>query len=131
MADVTSPLGGEPFGPADAGDVSCSARRRRVRRSRRARARKPCRSAPVYRGREGEPAGDDLVTHVAFSHHPAVHALAQAMGQAGTTAAGPARAAFDGLRLEVATGTLTLGSDGYATMPMYVARATRHGLEVA
>ena len=76
-------------------------------------------------------AGDDLVTHVAFSHHAAVHALARAMEQAGSTAAGPVRTALDGLRLEVATGTLTLGSDGYATMPMYVARATRQGLEVA
>ena len=76
-------------------------------------------------------AGDDLVTHVAFSHHAAVHALARAMEQAGSTAAGPVRTALDGLRLEVATGTLTVGSDGYATMPMYVARATRQGLEVA
>ncbi len=76
-------------------------------------------------------AGDDLVTHVAFSHHTAVHALARAMEQAGTTAAGPVRAALEGLEVETATGTLTLGSDGYATMPMYVARATRAGLEVA
>ena len=76
-------------------------------------------------------AGDDLVTHVAFSHHTAVHALAGAMEQAGSTAAGPVREALDGLQLQVATGTLTLGSDGYATMPMYVARATRQGLEVA
>ena len=70
-------------------------------------------------------------THVAFSHHTAVQALARAMENAGTTAAGPVRAALDGLRLEVATGTLTLGSDGYATMPMYVARATRDGLKAA
>ncbi len=76
-------------------------------------------------------AGEDLVTHVAFSHHAAVHGLARAMEQAGSTAAGPVRAALDGLRLEVATGTLILGADGYATMPMYVARATRDGLEVA
>ena len=76
-------------------------------------------------------AGDDLVTHVAFSHHTAVRALARAMEQAGTAAAGPVRAALDGLQLEVATGTLALGSNGYATMPMYVARATRGGLEVA
>ena len=76
-------------------------------------------------------AGDDLVTHVAFSHHTAVRVLARAMEQAGTTAAGQVRAALDGLQLEVATGTLTLGSDGYATMPMYAARATRGGLEVA
>ena len=76
-------------------------------------------------------AGDDLVTHVAFSHHAAVHALARAMEAAGTTAAGSVRAALGGLRLETATGELRLGSDGYATMPMYVARATRHGLEVA
>ena len=76
-------------------------------------------------------AGGDLVTHVAFSHHTAVHALARAMERAGTTAADPVRAAFDGLRLGVATGELALGSDGYATMPMYVARATRRGLEVA
>ena len=76
-------------------------------------------------------AGDDLVTHVAFSHHTAVHALARAVEQAGTTAAGPVRAVLDGLRLEVATGTLTLGSSGYATMPMCVARATREGLQVA
>ena len=76
-------------------------------------------------------AGDDLVTHVAFSHHTAVHALARAMEQAGGTAAGAVRAALDGLQLDVATGTLTLGSDGYATMPMYAARATRGGLEVA
>jgi hypothetical protein len=75
-------------------------------------------------------AGDDLVTHVAFSHHTAVRALARAMEEAGTTAADPVRAALDGLRLEVATGELALGSDGYATMPMYVARGTRHGLEV-
>ena len=75
--------------------------------------------------------GDDLVTHVAFSHHTAVHALARAMEQAGSTAAGPVRTVLEGLQLEVATGTLTLGSDGYATMPMYVARATRRGLEVA
>ena len=76
-------------------------------------------------------AGDDLVTHVAFTHHTAVHALARATEQAGTTAAGAVRSVLDGLQLEVATGTLTLGSDGYATMPMYVARATRRGLEVA
>jgi len=76
-------------------------------------------------------AGDDLVTHVAYSHHTAVRGLARAMEEAGTTAAGPVRAALDGLRLEGATGELVLGSDGYATMPMYVARATRHGLEVA
>ncbi len=75
--------------------------------------------------------GDDLVTHVAFSHHTAVHALARAMEQAGTTVAGPVQAALEGLQLETATGTLTLGSDGYATMPMYVALATRAGLEVA
>ena len=76
-------------------------------------------------------AGDDLVTHVAFSHHTAVRALAQAMEQAGSAAGAPVRAALDGLRLELATGELTLGADGYATMPMYVARATRRGLEVA
>ncbi|MCY3847053.1 MAG: ABC transporter substrate-binding protein [Acidobacteria bacterium] len=76
-------------------------------------------------------AGDDLVTHVAFSHHTAIRALARAMEVAGTTAAGPVRAALDGLRLEVATGELALGSGGYATMPMYVSRATRGGLEVA
>ena len=76
-------------------------------------------------------AGDDLVTHVAFSHHTAIRALARAMEEAGTTAAGPVRAALDGLRLKVATGDLALGSGGYATMPMYVSRATRHGLEVA
>ena len=76
-------------------------------------------------------AGDDLVTHVAFSHHAAIYALARAMEQAGSTGAGPVRAALDGLELEVATGTLRLGSDGYTTMPMYVARATRRGLEVA
>ena len=76
-------------------------------------------------------AGDDLVTHVAFSHHTAIRALARAMEEAGTTAAGPVRAALDGLRLEVATGELALGAGGYATMPMYVSRATRRGLEVA
>ncbi len=87
----------------------------------------------MYRGREGEPDEDQPSrgTHVAFSHHTAVQALARAMENAGTTAARPVRTALDGLQLEVATGTLTLGSDGYATMPMYVARATRHGLEVA
>lgn len=76
-------------------------------------------------------AGDDLVTHVAYSHHTAVRGLARAMEEAGTTAAGPVRAALDGLRLQGATGELVLGLDGYATMPMYVARATRQGLEVA
>ena len=76
-------------------------------------------------------AGGDLVTHVAFSHHTAIRALARAMEEAGTTAAEPVRAALDGLRLEVATGELDLGPGGYATMPMYVSRATRHGLEVA
>ena len=76
-------------------------------------------------------AGGDLVTHVAYSHHTAVRGLARAMEEAGTTAAGPVRAALDGLRLEAATGDILLGSDGYATMPMYVARATRDGLDVA
>ena len=76
-------------------------------------------------------AGDDLVTHVAFSHHTAVRALAQAMEEAGTTAAGAVRAALDGLRMEAATGPIALGSDGYATMSMYAARGTRRGLEVA
>ena len=75
--------------------------------------------------------GDDLVTHVAFSHHTAVRALARAMEEAGTTDADRVRDALDGLRLETATGELTLGPGGYATMPMYVARATRRGLEVA
>ena len=76
-------------------------------------------------------AGDDLVTHVAFSHHTAVRALARAMEQAGGTGPDAVRAALDGLRLEVATGELTMGANGYAAMPTYVARATRHGLEVA
>ena len=45
-------------------------------------------------------AGEDLVTHVAFSHHTAVRGLARAMEAAGTTAADAVRAALDGLRLD-------------------------------
>ena len=72
-------------------------------------------------------AGIDVIDH----GDPRDERCIEAMAQAGTTAAGPVRAALDGLQREVATGALTLGSDGYATMPMYVARATRDGLEVA
>lgn len=73
--------------------------------------------------------GADLVTHVAFTHYNAIRALKLAMEKAGSTAGDKVMTALDGMELDTATGRLAL-SHGYATMPMYVARATRGGLEV-
>lgn len=72
---------------------------------------------------------NDLVTHVAFTHYNAVRALKLAMEKAGSTAGDKVMAALDGTALETATGRLTFNR-GYAIMPMFVARATRSGLQV-
>jgi len=73
--------------------------------------------------------GDDLVSHVAFTHYNAVRALKLGMERAGSTAGDKVMAALDGMALGTATGPLTF-SRGYAIMPMYVARATRGRFEV-
>ncbi len=75
-------------------------------------------------------ARDDLVTHVAFTHYNAVRALKLGMERADSTDGNRVLAALDGAPLETATGPVTLGRGRYATMPMYVARATRGALEV-
>jgi branched-chain amino acid transport system substrate-binding protein len=74
--------------------------------------------------------GNDLVTHVAFTHYNAIHAFKLAMEKAGTTAGDKVMAALDGMQLSTATGPVTMGRGRYATMPMYVARGTRGKLEV-
>lgn len=75
-------------------------------------------------------AGNDLVTHVAFTHYNAIRALKLAMEKAGTTAGDKVMAALDGATLDTATGPLVIGKGRYASMPMFVARATRGKLEV-
>lgn len=75
-------------------------------------------------------AGNDLVTHVAFTHYNAIYALKLAMEKAGSTAGDKVLTALDGLELNSATGRIAF-SGGYAAMPMYVARAVRGRLEVA
>lgn len=74
--------------------------------------------------------GNDLVTHVAFTHYNAVMALKAAMEKADATTGEAVVEALDGLQIETATGPLTLGPGRYPAMPMMVARATRQGLEV-
>jgi ABC-type branched-subunit amino acid transport system substrate-binding protein len=74
--------------------------------------------------------GANLVTHVAFTHYNAVMALKAAMEKADATTGADVIAALDGLELATATGAVTLGSGRYATMPMFVARGTRQGLEM-
>ena len=46
------------------------------------------------------------------------------MGRSGEASAAAARSGLEGLTVETATGPLTLGEAGYATLPMFVARAT-------
>lgn len=75
-------------------------------------------------------ARDDLVTHVAFTHYNAVRALKLGMERVDSTDGDRVRKALEGASLDTATGPITWGQGGYATMPMYVARATRGTLEV-
>ena len=74
--------------------------------------------------------GHDLVTHVAFTHYNAIQALKVAMEKAGTTAGDKVMAALDGATLSTATGPVVMGKGRYASMPIYVARATRRTFEV-
>jgi ABC-type branched-subunit amino acid transport system substrate-binding protein len=74
--------------------------------------------------------GGELVTHVAFSHYNAIQAFKLGMEKAGSTAGDAVTAALHGAELASATGAITLGASQYATMPLYVARGTRQGLEV-
>lgn len=71
-----------------------------------------------------------MVTHVAFTHYNAIQALKFAMEKAGTTAGDKVMAALDGATLSTATGPVIMGKGRYASMPIYVARATRGKLEV-
>lgn len=74
--------------------------------------------------------GGDLVTHVAFSHYNAIQAFKMGMEKAGSTAGDAVAAALQGAELPSAAGPIVLGASRYATMPLYIARATRQGLEV-
>ncbi len=67
--------------------------------------------------------GDQLVTHVAFTHYNALRALTTAMERSGEASAAGGLAGLDGLTLETATGRLSLDAAGYPTMPMFVATA--------
>ena len=71
--------------------------------------------------------GDELVTHVAFTHYNALMALKAAMEKSGEASSAGALAGFDGLAIETATGRLTLDAAGYPTMPMFVATAEGGG----
>jgi urea transport system substrate-binding protein len=73
--------------------------------------------------------GADLVTHIAFTHYNAIHAFKLAMEKAGSTSGDRVMAALDGMELRGATGLIKFSS-GYASLPMYVARAVRGRLEV-
>ena len=73
--------------------------------------------------------GADLVTHMAFTHYNAIHAFKLAMEKAGSTSGDRVMAALDGMELRAATGLIKFSS-GYASLPMYVARAVRGRLEV-
>ena len=74
--------------------------------------------------------GGNLVTHVAFSHYNAIQTFKIGMEKAGSTAGDAVGAALQGAELASAAGPIVMGAGRYATMPMYIARGTRQGLEV-
>ena len=71
--------------------------------------------------------GDELVTHVAFTHYNVLMALKAAMERSGEPSAAGAVAGLDGLTIDTATGPLTLDANGYPTLPMFVATAEGGG----
>ena len=72
--------------------------------------------------------GDELVTHVAFTHYNVLMALKAAMERSGEASAAGAVAGLDGLTIDTATGPLTLDANGYPTLPMFVATAEGGGV---
>lgn len=82
--------------------------------------------------RAGALSADGLVTHVVFTHYNAVMALKAAIERSGDATAAGALAGFEEeLTIDTATGPLTLGPDGYASMAMFVATAEAgSGLEI-
>jgi ABC-type branched-subunit amino acid transport system substrate-binding protein len=74
-------------------------------------------------------AGSDLVTHVAFTHYTAVHALKVAIERAGSTSGDRVRQVLEGMELDTVTGPVRIAG-GYASWPMYVAQAAGGRLQV-
>lgn len=72
--------------------------------------------------------GTGPVTHVAFTHYNAIMALRAAMERSGEASAAGGIAGFEGgLTIDTATGPLAIEVGGYATMPLFVARANGGG----
>ena len=71
--------------------------------------------------------GDELVTHVAFTHYNVMMALKQAMERSGEASSAGAHAGLEDLVIETATGPLTLDKAGHATLPVFVANAEGGG----